>query len=68
VEIMTNKEKYPGTGFKFMRRRDRHVGSSKDANTSSSNLNAIELAQAQLDRIKIKEAVIEQIKNLIDSE
>jgi hypothetical protein len=33
-----------------------------------SHLNAIELAQVQLDQLRDKELVIEQIKQLIDSE
>jgi hypothetical protein len=33
-----------------------------------SHLNAIELAQVQLDQLKNKELVLEQIKQLIDSE
>jgi hypothetical protein len=63
-----NKEKYTITGFKFKKKKDNRVRVTNESRIPITYSQVTELAQAQLDRLKNKDAIIAQIKLLIDSE
>jgi hypothetical protein len=63
-----NKDKFKITRCKFKKKRDNLVNVINKSGIPVTYPQVIELAQAQLDRLKNKDAIIAQIKLLIDSE